>query len=102
MIQAASDNVLLEVRRAYYELDASRQQVEVAHAAIAEAQGSFRMNQDRYNGGLTTITDLLGAEEAYRRSQADYWEAVYHVHTSYASLELASGTLSSHSKVLTP
>ncbi len=102
MRQAASDNVLLEVRRAYYEPDASRQQVEVARAAIAEAQGSFRMNQDRYNGGLTTITDLLGAEEAYRRSQADYWEAVYHVHTSYASLELASGTLSSHSKVLTP
>ena len=60
--------IRLEVRRAYYDVDASRQQMEVARAAIAQAQESLRINQDRYDGGLTTITDLLGAEEAARRS----------------------------------
>ncbi len=100
--QAATDGVRLEVRRAYFELDASRQQVEVARAAIAQAQESLRINQDRYDSGLISITDLLGAEEADRRSRTDYWEAVYRFHTSYASLELASGALNPQSPVVTP
>jgi outer membrane protein len=102
MKQAASDAVRLEVRRAYYETDANRQQIEVARAAIAQAQGSLRINQDRYDSGLTTITDLLGAEDAARRSQSDYWEAVYHFQTSYANLELASGSLNPQSAVVMP
>ena len=100
--QAATDGIRLEVRRAYYDVDASRQQVEVAHAAIAEAQESLRINQDRYGSGLITITELLGAEEAFRRSQTDYWDAVYRFHTSYAALELASGNLTSQSPVVMP
>jgi outer membrane protein len=102
MKQVASDRVHLDVRRAYYNLDSARQEVEVARAAIAQAQDSLRINQDRYDGGLTTVTDLLGAEEATQRSQTDYWEAVYRFHTSYASLELASGTLNLQSPVVMP
>ena len=102
MKQVASDGVRLEVRRAYYNLDSARQEVEVARVAIAQAQDSLRINQNRYDGGLTTITDLLGAEEATHRSQTDYWEAVYRFHTSYANLELASGTLNPQSPVVNP
>jgi len=100
--QAANDAVRLEVRQAYYDQDASRQQVDVARAAIAQAQESLRINQDRYDGGLLTITDLLSAEEAARRSQADYWQTVFQYHVSYANLELASGTLNLQSPVVTP
>ena len=100
--QAAMDAVRLEVRQAYYDQDASRQQVEVARAAISQAQESLRINQNRYDGGLITITDLLGAEEAARRSQADYWQAVYRYHISCANLELASGSLNLQSPVVTP
>ena len=102
MKQVAADGVRLEVRRAYYNLDSARQEVEVARAAIAQAQDSLRINQNRYAGGLTTVTDLLGAEEATQRSQTSYWEAVYRFHTSYANLELASGTLNARSPVVTP
>jgi outer membrane protein len=100
--RAAGDAVRLEVRRAYYDMDANRQQIEVARAAIAQAKESLRINQDRYDSGLTTITDLLGAEEAARRSQTDYWEAVYRFQTSYANLELASGSLNQQSPVVMP
>jgi outer membrane protein len=102
MKRVASDAVRLEVRRAYYETDANRQQIEVARTAIAQAQESLRINQDRYDSGLITITDLLGAEDAARRSQTDYWEAVYHFQTSYANLELASGSLNPQSPVVMP
>jgi outer membrane protein TolC len=100
--EIATDAIRLEVRRAYYDLDAARQQVEVARATIAEAQESLRINQERYNSGLSTISDLLAAEEAARRSQTDYWEAVYRYHTGYANLELASGVLGPLSPVVTP
>lgn len=102
MKQAASDAIRLEVRRAYYDFDASRQQIEVARAAVAQAQESLRISRDRYSAGLTTITDLLGTEDAARRSQTDYWDALYRLHTSYASLELASGTLTAQSAVVKP
>jgi outer membrane protein len=102
MKQAATDAVRLEVRRAYYDADASRQQVEVSRGAVAQAQESLRVYQNRYQAGLATITDLLAGEEASRRTQSDYWEAVYRFHTSYASLELASGTLNPESPVVKP
>ena len=100
--EMAIDATQLEVRRAYYDLDSARQQLEVARATIAESQESLRINQNRYDSGLSTITDLLAAEEAARRSQTDYWEAVYRYHTGYANLELASGTLNPQSPVVTP
>ena len=102
MKESAANGVRLEVRQAYYDLDSARQQLGVTRAAIAESQESLRINQNRYDAGLSTITDLLGAEETARRSQADYWEAVYRYYTSYANLELASGTLSPESPVVKP
>lgn len=100
--QAATDQIRLEVRSAYYDLDTARQQIDVARATIAEAQESLRINQNRYSAGLTTITDLLGAEDAVRRSEANYWQAIYSYQTGYANLELAAGTLGPQSPVVMP
>jgi outer membrane protein TolC len=100
--QAANDAVRLEVRQAYYDQDANRQQVEVARTAITQAQESLRIDQDRYESGLLTITDLLGAEEAARETQSNYWQAIYQFHISYANLELACGTLNLQSPVVMP
>ena len=101
MRDAARDGVRLEVRKAYYDYDSARQQVEVARGAVAQADESLRINRNRYESGLTTISDLLRVEEAAHRAQADYWQAVYRVQTSYASVELATGTLNSSSPVVT-
>lgn len=100
--EAARDAVRLEVRRAYYDVDTARQQVEVAKVAIAQAQESLRITQNRYESGVSTITDLLIAEEAASRSQADYWQTVCRYQTSYANLELAAGTLNAQSPVVMP
>lgn len=99
--EMATDAVRLEVRRAYYELDAAWQQLDVAHTSISDSQESLRINQNRYESGLSTITDLLGSEEAARRTQTDYWEAVYRYYRSYANLELARGDLNAQSAVVT-
>ena len=98
---AARDTVRLEVRKAFYDYDAARQQVEVARGAIEQADESLRINRNRYEGGLSTISELLRVEEAAHRAEADYWQAVYKVQTSYAGLELATGTLTPSSPVVT-
>jgi outer membrane protein len=100
--EMAGDAIRLEVQRAYYDLDAARQQIEVARATIAESQESLRINQNRYDSGLSTITDLLASEEAARRTQSDYSEALYRYYISYANLELANGTLNPQSPVVMP
>ena len=94
--------VRLEVRKAYLDLDSARQQVDLARAAVAEAKESLRISQTRYEGGLSTITDLLRTGDAARNAETDYWQAVYGLQTSYANLELATGTLDANSPVVKP
>jgi outer membrane protein TolC len=101
MRDACRDEIRREVRKAYYEYDAARQQVEVAQVAIAQADESLRIHRNRYEGGLSTVSDLLQVEEAAHRAKADYWQAVYRVQTSYARVELATGTISQSSLVVT-
>jgi outer membrane protein TolC len=100
--EVTTDAIRMEVRRAFYDVDAAGQQIEVARAAIADAQESLRINKDRYDSGLSTISDLLSAEEAARRTQSDYWDTIYRYRTGYASLELAGGTLGPQSPVVVP
>lgn len=95
------DAVRLDVRSAYYQFDAAQQQVRVARGAIAQAEESLRINQNRYEGGLNTVTDLLRVEEAAHRAKVDYWQAVYRMHTSYAGVELATGNLTPDSPAVT-
>jgi outer membrane protein TolC len=95
------DAVRLEVRSAYYQFDAAQQQVKVARSTIAQADESLRINQNRYEGGLSTVTDMLRVEEAAHRAKADYWQAVYRMNSSYAGVELATGTLGVDSPAVT-
>ena len=101
MRDAFRDQIRLQVRKAYYDYDAARQQVDVARGAISQADESLRINRNRYDGGLTTINDLLRVEEADHLAKADYWRAVYRMTSSYAGLELATGTLSPNSPAVT-
>jgi outer membrane protein len=100
--EQTTDAIQLQVRQAYYDLDSALQQIRVTRSSIAESQESLRLNQNRYDAGLLTITDLLAAEDTARRAQTDYLEALYRYYTGYAYLELASGTLSIQSAVVTP
>lgn len=95
------DAVRLEVRQAYYQFDAAQQQVKVARGAIAQADESLRIDRNRYEGGLSTVTALLQVEEAAHRAKADYWQAIYRTYASYAGVELATGTLTLDSPAVT-
>jgi outer membrane protein TolC len=107
MLQSAHANqermdsaVRLEVRRAWANLRAAEQRIEVAKASMAEAAESLRITQNRYQAGMSNVTDLLRNETAALESRTRYLAAVHDQHIAATMVDLAAGRLSPDSEVL--
>jgi outer membrane protein len=98
--QRVDSAVRLEVRRAWADLRAAEQRIEVAKAAVAEADESLRITQNRYEAGMSNVTDLLRNETAVLESRTRRLAAVHDQRIAAAMLELAAGRLSPDSEVL--
>jgi len=90
----------LEVRKAYADWKGAEEQIEVASAAVAQAEESLRITRNRYEAGLTTITELLRNETATLETKTRHLEAIYQQRIAATELELAAGTLSGDSDAL--
>jgi outer membrane protein len=95
-----SSSLRLEVRRAANDRRAADQQVEVATNTVAEAEESLRITQNRYQAGMSTVTDLLRTEAAVLESRTQYQAALHHQRLAAALLEFAAGQLSVDSPVV--
>jgi len=98
--QRTNSAVRLEVRRAYAGLRAAEQRIEVARAAVAEAEESLRITQNRYEAGMSNVTDLLRNETAVLESQTRYLGAVHDQRVAALMVEFAAGRLTADSEVL--
>jgi outer membrane protein TolC len=92
--------VRLEVHRAWSALSAAVQRIEVARAAVTEAEESLRITQNRYAAGMSNVTDLLRTETAVLESRTRHLAAVHDQRVAATMLELAAGRLSPESEVL--
>ena len=96
----ADSAIRLQVRRAYADLRAAEQRIEVTKASVTEAEESLRITQNRYETGLNTVTDLLRTETAVLDARTRQLAAIHDQRIAAAMLELAAGTLSADSEVL--
>jgi outer membrane protein TolC len=96
----ANSAIQLQVRQSYAGLDAASQRIAVATAAVAEAEESLRITQNRYQAGMANVTDLLRTETALLETRTRYLAAVHDQRVAAAQLELAAGRLSADSEVL--
>ena len=85
--------VQLQVRQAYYSLDASLDRISASASAVQEAEEGLRIVQKRYETGMTTFVDVLGAESALIRARTNALQALYDNNIAQAELKLATGTL---------
>jgi outer membrane protein len=92
--------VSLQVRRAYLDLKAAQERIQVAEAAVAEAEEGLRIVKNRYENGLTNVTELLRSETALLEASLRRLTAVHDQRLAGAALEMAAGTLSGESSVL--
>ncbi|HSU30628.1 MAG TPA: TolC family protein, partial [Bryobacteraceae bacterium] len=95
-----SSSLKVEVRRAANDLEAANQQVEVARNTVDEAEESLRITQNRYQVGMSTVTDLLRTEAAVLESRTQYQAALHDQRLAAAMLEFAAGQLSVDSPVV--
>jgi len=92
-VQEAEDQVQLQVVEAYENLKAARERLNLAQQAVAQAREALRIVKDRYAEGLTTITEVLRAESAYRKAQWMDLGARYDHVVRYAELLFRTGRL---------
>jgi outer membrane protein TolC len=86
-------SVSLEVRQAYHDLRAALERVQQATAAVAMAEESMRIVQDRYSVGLTTLVELLDSESVMTRARTREIAARRDVLLGRARLDLSVGRL---------
>jgi len=98
--QRTSSSIRLDVRRAWADLRAAEQRIEAAKATVAEAEESLRITQNRYEAGMSNVTDLLRTETAVLEARTRYLAAVHDQRVAATMLELASGRLDANSEVL--
>jgi outer membrane protein TolC len=91
--QQAASGIRLEVRRAAADLRAASQQIQVAEASVAEAEESVRITRNRYEAGMSRVTDLLQVETALLDARTRRLAAIRDQRMAAAMVEFVSGTL---------
>ena len=90
-----ASQIRFEVVRAYQQYVSARERVSVAARAVDQASEARRIVQDRYQAGLTTITEVLRTETAYVRARTSLLAARYDHYIGYAYVLLATGRMTS-------
>jgi outer membrane protein TolC len=85
--------IQLQVRQAYYSMSASLDRISATATSVQEAEEGLRIIQKRYETGMTTFVDVLGAESALIRARTNALQALYDNNVGLAELKLAVGTL---------
>ena len=92
-VDLAQETAALEVRRAFYALEAARQRLQPAGTGVRMATRSLEIVTDRYKEGLANLTELLDAEAALTESRRREVAARRDVLLATTDLNLATGDL---------
>ena len=91
--QQARDAVTMEVTTAWHRLRTARESAEVASTAVRQAEAAARIVRDRYEQGLTTITEQLRAQTALVSARFELVAARYETVVARTELLRAMGDL---------
>lgn len=91
--QHLANQIRLEIIQSYQEYRSALERLKVVTRTIDQASETLRIVRNRYREGLTTITEVLRAENALVRARMNLIGARYEHYIGYARLLLASGTL---------
>ncbi|HQR35347.1 MAG TPA: TolC family protein [Blastocatellia bacterium] len=91
--QQLTNQIRFEVVRAHQQFISARERLKVAERIIAQASEALRITQDRYQAGLTTITEVLRAETTLTRARLIVLSARHDYYVGYASVMLVTGRM---------
>lgn len=70
-----SQLLIIAMTNAWNDLTTSYTQMKIARESISQSAENLRLNQNFYDAGTTTITDLLNAQTLYQQSQDKFVDA---------------------------
>lgn len=70
-----SQLLIIAMTNAWNDLNTAYKQMEIARESISQSAENLRLNQNFYNAGTTTITDLLDAQTLYQQAQDKFVDA---------------------------
>lgn len=92
--------VMMQVRQAYLDTSAAAQRAAAAKGAVDQARASLRIIQNRYQAGLTDITELLRTQSAQLDARTEYYSALHDWQVARARLAYSAGELTTDSAIL--
>jgi outer membrane protein TolC len=88
-----TDNIRLQVNRAYQDYLLTQKKTEVFQKAIEQASENFRIVKNKFDNSLATTTDVLDADVALLQSRINYSNAKADVALAYNELLRSAGLL---------
>ena len=88
-----SDQIELQVGRAYLTYSSSLEKITVYQLAIDQAEENYRITKNKFDNSLATITDLLEAEAAQLQARLNYTTARSDAAVAYKRLQQSIGSL---------
>ena len=70
-----SEQLVIRMQKAWNDLENAYQQILIAANSIEQSTENLRLNEDYYNAGTSTMSDLLDAQTLFRQSRDRYAEA---------------------------
>jgi len=92
-LQAADNQLRLDLQTAISSLLESKSRVATAQKVIEHAEESFRIEQKKYTSGAGAVVDLLFAQSAYVTAVANHAQALFDYHAAGVSYRKVTGTL---------
>jgi TolC family type I secretion outer membrane protein len=89
----AESRVTLEARRAHALAQSAFQRIAVTRQAVAQAEEAVRIVGNRYENGLLTIVELLGAAAALQQARTLHTQSLHDTALAEVNLRLAAGVL---------
>ncbi|KPH15224.1 TolC family protein [Chryseobacterium sp. ERMR1:04] len=88
-----NDNIKLDVNREYQNTDYSKKRIAVYEKAAEQANENYRITKNKYDNGLSTMTELLDADAAQISSNVGVINAKADAALAYRKLLQTTGTL---------
>ncbi|MCX5827857.1 MAG: TolC family protein [Deltaproteobacteria bacterium] len=92
-LQAADNQLRLDLQTAISSLMESRSRVLTDQKVIDHANESFRIEQKKYTSGAGAVVDLLFAQSAYVTAVANYSQALFDYNAAIVAYRKVTGTL---------
>ena len=81
------------IRSAYNEADAARSELELLKSSADLAADSLRLTTLRYQGGESTVLEVVDAQNTLTQARNAYADGVVRYRTALAALQTLTGTL---------